>query len=97
MNHASIGQGKRFCLVRSMFVRMPAKEDNEKNAQSRVTITAAVREGNVDRVRTYLEGGGDVNLSSPSTGRTPLHIACRQVSVKEAPMNEDKGSTFPWE
>lgn len=42
-------------------------------------IMEAVREGDVDAVNAFLDAGGKVNLCSPSTGRTLLHVACRQV------------------
>lgn len=42
-------------------------------------ISEAVREGHVDDVLAFLETGGNANLSSPKTGRSLLHIACRQV------------------
>ena len=43
------------------------------------TVYQAVREGNVDIVREYLEAGGDANMCNPDTGRTLLHAASRQV------------------
>ena len=42
-------------------------------------ISEAVREGHVEHVLAFLETGGNANLSSPKTGRSLLHIACRQV------------------
>lgn len=43
------------------------------------TVYEAVREGNVDIVREYLEAGGNPNMCNPDTGRTLLHAASRQV------------------
>ncbi|CAM9384852.1 unnamed protein product [Ectocarpus fasciculatus] len=41
-------------------------------------VRHAVREGDVDAVQAYLESGVEANLENPNTGRTLLHIACRQ-------------------
>ncbi|CAB1098243.1 unnamed protein product [Ectocarpus sp. CCAP 1310/34] len=41
-------------------------------------VRHAVKDGDVDAVREYLESGVDANLANPNTGRTLLHIACRQ-------------------
>lgn len=43
-------------------------------------VLKAAREGDVDGVLRYLDGGGNVHFCSTSTERTLLHIACRQVS-----------------
>lgn len=55
------------------------KQHGKAEAKIGLDIAEAVREGNVDGVRAYVEAGGNINLASPSTGRTLLHIACRQV------------------
>lgn len=44
-----------------------------------VHITEAVRRGDIEAVRAFLKANGNVNVSSRRTGRTLLHIACRQV------------------
>ncbi|CAM9437766.1 unnamed protein product [Ectocarpus sp. 4 AP-2014] len=41
-------------------------------------VRHAVKDGDVDAVREYLESGVEANLANPNTGRTLLHIACRQ-------------------
>lgn len=46
-------------------------------------ISEAVREGHVEDVLAFLESGGNPNISSPKTGRSLLHIACRQVIVDQ--------------
>lgn len=55
-------------------------EDGDGSASH---IMEAVREGDVDVVSAFLDAGGKVNLCSPSTGRTLLHVACRQVGECE--------------
>lgn len=42
-------------------------------------VIEAVRQGDVDTVRAFLEAGVDVNLSIQKTGRTLFHIASRHV------------------
>lgn len=55
-------------------------EEVENNVDNRLDILEYVREDDVDKVRAFLEAGGEVNICSVQTGRTLLHIACRQVS-----------------
>lgn len=53
--------------------------------ESASKILEAVKEGDVDGVREFLKAGGDVNLSTPSTGRTLLHVSSRQVMPMYVP------------
>ena len=44
-------------------------------AAEKIDIHAAVAANDVERVKLYLDQGGDVNLIDPSSGSTPLHTA----------------------
>lgn len=73
-----------------------AKRTDEDRADDETgldAISEAVREGHVDDVLAFLETGGNANLSSPKTGRSLLHIACRQVFVVVS-WNMHSSSTF---
>jgi len=55
-------------------------DEQEERIESPGTITVdvweAVTMGDDEAIRRYLNEGGDVNANNPTTGATPLHIAC---------------------
>lgn len=55
-----------------------ATEESE-HIDEKLDILECVRQGNMDVLRRFLRTGGNVNVCSIQTGRSMLHIACRQV------------------
>lgn len=72
-----IHRRERYATVMPMAVDVDARTE-----KSNFDAMEAVREGDVDGVRIFLERGGEVNLCSVNTERTLLHVACRQVSKR---------------
>ena len=54
--------------------KMSLLEDlNRYASHEKIDIHAAVAANDVERVKLYLDQGGDVNLIDPSSGSTPAH------------------------
>lgn len=50
--------------------------DTVSKDESKIDIWKAVFEDDVDEVKTYLDSGGDRNLTDPGSGSSLLHAAC---------------------
>ena len=61
-------------------------------AAEKIDIHAAVAANDVERVKLYLDQGGDVNLIDPSSGSTPLHTAAFFGKADAAAVLIDNGA-----